>query len=104
MSAIPSPLSDQTSPVQLGGVLSVQTATALRDTLLACCDFASPAVDLSRIADVDTMGLQLMLSAQKYADERGKILRIENASETFVSWAKDCGFTLTEAGELRPSL
>ena len=66
-----------TITVQLTGPLTVPTAAAVRDQLLAALD-GSPAVtvDLSGVTEIDVTFLQILVAAQRTAQARGTDLSL----------------------------
>ena len=68
--------------VHLDGELTVYTCSALKLQLLEELS-THPEVtelDLSRVLEIDTAGVQLLLSARRYLGDRGQELRVRDPS------------------------
>lgn len=71
-------MSEQTAllNVVVHGELSISTAATVRDDLLAALDIADEVeVDLTRVTEIDSAGLQIMVAAKREAGARRKVLR-----------------------------
>jgi len=67
--------------IDIEGRFSIHTAAELRRRLLDALDAAEAVeVDLSRVHEIDSAGLQLMLAARREAVARDKTLRFMNHS------------------------
>ena len=78
--------------VAIEGELSIFTASAVRDRLLDAFAAAGEVeADLSRVTEIDSAGLQLMLAAQKEAVVQGKRLHIADSSRPVLDIFELCG-------------
>jgi anti-anti-sigma factor len=67
--------------IAVSGEFTVFNAIVLREQFLAALDEAdSVEVDLTRVTEIDSAGVQLMLAAQREAEERHKGLIFANFS------------------------
>lgn len=67
--------------IDIEGRFSIHTAAELRQRLLDALDAADTVeVDLSRVHEIDSAGVQLMLAARREAGARDKTLRFMNHS------------------------
>jgi len=67
--------------LQIVGEMTVQCAESVRAQWLELADGAPVRLDLSGVTEIDTAGLQLLLSARRAAAARGRVLTIVAASE-----------------------
>jgi anti-sigma B factor antagonist len=69
--------------VHVDGELTVYTCRELKPQLLKQLTVHPDAatLDLSRVSEIDTAGLQLLLIARRHAREGGRELRIKNPSQ-----------------------
>ncbi len=78
--------------VVIEGEMSVFTAAALREKLLhALAQRAEVEVDLDRVTEIDSAGLQLMLAARKEAAALGRQLRFTEGSAAVREILDLCG-------------
>jgi anti-anti-sigma factor len=72
----------KTTTVTLGPELTIPFAAAARDTLLNAVRASSGdlSVDLCAVTDMDSAGVQLLLSASRSLAERGDALRLQTPS------------------------
>lgn len=77
-----------TGRLEISGEFTVHTASERTGTFMAALEAASTAnlpelvVDLSKVAEFDTAGLQVLLMARREAEHLGRTLRIEAVSRT----------------------
>lgn len=65
----------------LGGELTIASAAAVREQLLAALRNDAPLdIDLSAVDEFDSAGMQLLLAAKKSAELTGKALRLTHPS------------------------
>lgn len=65
-----------TTRIELPNELGIFSAAAIREQLLAALEQADTVdVDLSRVTETDSAGMQLLVAAQAEATARGKRLR-----------------------------
>ncbi|HEY4211941.1 MAG TPA: STAS domain-containing protein [Steroidobacteraceae bacterium] len=92
------------SSVQITGELTVYTCAAASEQICAALA-ASPELDrldLSRVSEIDTAGLQTLLAARKYAATSGRHLRIANPSSVVAEVLELCRLTQFGAVETTP--
>ncbi|HEX8962596.1 MAG TPA: STAS domain-containing protein [Rhodocyclaceae bacterium] len=71
--------------VVIHGELTISTAAGVRDDLLAALDAADEVeVDLTRVTEIDSAGIQIMVGAKREASERRKSLRFLGHSAAVV--------------------
>ena len=72
------------APLALGPELTIAQAASCRDQLVDALCAAGPdlALDLSAVTDIDSAGVQLLLSAQRSLAEAGARLVLQSVSET----------------------
>jgi len=91
-------------PLGIEGELTIFTASALRETLLAALDgnIGEIRLDLSRVNEVDSAGLQLLLAARREAEARGKTLCLAEPGQAVAEILKFCGLSslLSPCGSL----
>jgi len=92
--------------VRIDGALTIQTVATWKE-LLSAALASSPAlrIDLSRVSEFDTIGLQLLWSAGQSANQQGKELSLANVSEPFEVAARTVGLEfpfLASASPVRP--
>ena len=70
------------APLALGPELTIPFAAAARDTLFDAVRASTGdlAVDLRSVTDVDSAGVQLLLSARRSVAERGDTLHLQSPS------------------------
>jgi anti-anti-sigma factor len=91
----------QPTRVAVEGELGIFTAAAVREQLLdSLAAGADVEVDLSRVAEIDSAGVQLMLAAHKEAAAQGKRLRFVACSPAVREIVALCGLAdcAAEAG------
>jgi anti-anti-sigma factor len=72
--------------------LTIFTAAALRQRLLeVLAGTAELTVDLSRVTEIDSAGIQLMIAAQREAAERGRVLRFTGQDAAVIDLLELCG-------------
>ena len=78
--------------VHVDGELTVYTCRELKPQLLEHLTAHPDAVtlDLSRVSEIDTAGLQLLLIARRHAREGGRELRIKNPSQVVAEVLELC--------------
>jgi anti-sigma B factor antagonist len=71
-----------TTTITLGPELTIPFAAAVRDTLFDAVRTSSGdlAVDLGAVTDMDSAGVQLLLSASRSLAERGDALQLQTPS------------------------
>ena len=79
--------------VHVSGEMSIYTAAALKEPLLAQLEKAgaSAQLDLSEVSEFDTAGLQLVLLAERQASGRAGALRILEPSPAVREVLELCG-------------
>jgi anti-anti-sigma factor len=83
---------DQPTRMALEGELGIFTAAATRERLLdALASATDVEIDLSRITEIDSAGVQLMLAAHKEAAALGKRLRFVDCSPVVHDVVALCG-------------
>jgi anti-anti-sigma factor len=71
--------------VVVHGELTVSTGADVRDDLLSALDTADEVeVDLTRVTEIDSAGIQIMIAAKREASARGKSLRFFGHSAAVV--------------------
>jgi anti-sigma B factor antagonist len=69
--------SEPAAPVRIDGELTIYQAAELKDTLLAALAAADPLeIDLSRVTELDTAGVQLLMVLKRAARAQGRELRL----------------------------
>jgi anti-sigma B factor antagonist len=77
--------------LELSGELTIFTASAIREQLLAALAGATEIeVDLARVTDVDTAGVQLMIAAKRQAGATGKRVGFTGHSATVLDTLDLC--------------
>ena len=78
--------------VHVDGGLTVYTCRELKPQLLEqlTAHAEAAALDLSRVTEIDTAGLQLLLVARRHARDGGRELRIKNPSQVVSEMLELC--------------
>lgn len=89
---------DDGALVTVEGALSIYEAAALHQRLLEGFrnDAAEVVLDLSRVDECDTAGVQLLCSARRTATRSGKPLRIHGSSEAVTEAILALGLAVEE--------
>lgn len=67
--------------LRLAGELTIYNAMAVKEALLdALADASEVVLDLEAVAEIDTSGVQLLITAVREAKSAGKLLRLQGAS------------------------
>ena len=83
---------DGSATLKIEGSMSIYDATAVRVELLACFDNSEDiTLDLKRVTDFDTAGLQLLCAARKTAAEEGKRFCVAGAPAPVIDFLRDAG-------------
>ena len=73
---------EERTRLKIQGALSIYDAAALREELLDCLKRDRDLeLDLKRVTNCDTAGLQLLYAVRKTASAAGQTVRIENPSQ-----------------------
>lgn len=81
---------DKAPRVTLGGEVTIYTAAELKERLLSVLHSERGVeIDTGGVTDIDTAGLQLLLSAKRHCDEAGQPFLLVKPSE-----ALTCGLRL----------
>jgi anti-anti-sigma factor len=77
------PVESRDGFIRISGELTIQHAEVLKPLLLAALptDGSVARLDLSQVNEIDTSGLQLLMSAQREVVNRGTTLQIVSVSE-----------------------
>ncbi len=80
------PTSDGRTALALGPEMTIAFAAATRDTLAAALQagHGDLALDLGRVSDFDSSGVQLLLATRRSLLERGDMLQLRSASATVI--------------------
>jgi len=84
-----------TSAANLTGEWTIHAIAQHRETMLALVNDGKVVFDASGITDMDTAGLQLLLSAQRSVAQLGHELRITQASSAVRSVLQAYGLDMT---------
>ena len=81
--------------VQVTGELTVYTCAAASEQICAAlaASTALVSLDLSRVSEIDTAGLQTLLVARKYAATSGRQLYLSNPSSVVTEVLELCRLT-----------
>ena len=87
-----SPVRYKRRRVHVDGEMTVYTCGELKSLLLDQLTAHPEAaeIDLSRVAEFDTAGLQLLLTARRYANDGGRELRVVNPSRAVAEVLELC--------------
>ena len=81
--------------LKLDGDVTIGRVAAVREALMGGLErSARLTVDLAGVTDVDTAGLQMIISLQKTAEKQGRLLYITGQPEIFSQAAARLGFNL----------
>jgi len=81
-----------TPKLSVNGELTVVTAMELWDIFKNCLDNNQlPLVDLSEITDVDTVGMQVLISARQSAECAGLPFHISGVGDNIISVCREIG-------------
>ncbi|MEW5755495.1 MAG: STAS domain-containing protein [Pseudomonadota bacterium] len=82
------------SCAKIDGDMTIYTAAELKPTLLSLLEGGNEAeLDLSRVAEIDAAGVQLLMLAKREAARAGKTLRFVNHSQSVVECLDLCNLT-----------
>lgn len=85
---------DGDEPVRIEGEMTIYHASSLKERLVGALGGGtdpSPRLDLSRVTEIDTAGLQLILMARRLARARGRSLAVVEASPPVADLLRLCG-------------
>lgn len=86
-----------TSCLRLPAKLDLSTAADLRDLLRSAAD-GDVTLDASDVVSLRTPGLQVLMSAKKTLEARGKSLAITNAGQALRAQLSQFGLAASEVG------
>jgi anti-sigma B factor antagonist len=87
------------SPLKLSGSLNIQTAEPLKSTLVEYVKTHSPVlIDVSEVQSFDAIGIQLLCSARKTAEDAKKAFRIEGTTPAFTKALEEIGLRPETSG------
>lgn len=73
---------DDTATLRVGGEVTIQNASQFRDALKELLGAAQRVeIDFKDVTEMDTAGIQVLLSAQKSCDKMGRNLHISTCSK-----------------------
>jgi anti-anti-sigma factor len=85
-------IKEPTGVISLSGALEIYDVESLRDVLLRELTGRGELVlDLAGVSSCDTAGVQLLCSARKTLEQRGKRFHIERASAAFLTCCQRLG-------------
>ena len=91
------PKNGKDTVVKVGATLSIYEVTALRDEIVSHLDTHGRLIlDLGAIVKCDAAGIQLLYSARKTADKKGKSVMIRNPSSAVSRVVDDLGGNMDE--------
>ena len=78
--------------VHINGEMTIYTCGELKPRLLEALAAHpdAPLLDLSHVVEMDTAGLQLLLTARRYATDAGRELRVANPSQVVADVLELC--------------
>jgi anti-anti-sigma factor len=85
---------DSEEPVRIEGEMTIYRAAPLKEQLVGALGSGtspSPRLDLSRVTEIDTAGLQLILMARRLARARGRALAVDEPSPPVADLLRLCG-------------
>jgi anti-sigma B factor antagonist len=90
--------------VHVRGEMTVYTCSALKPQLLGELTERADAteLELSRVTEIDTAGLQILLTARRHASELGRSLRVVNPSRAVTEVLELCRLTGLLAASAAP--
>jgi anti-sigma B factor antagonist len=91
--------------VHVHGEMTVYTAGVLKPHLLAQLTQHADAseLELSRVTEIDTAGLQILLTARRHARELGRQMRVVNPSQAVTEVLQLCRLTEFLAAPAAPA-
>ncbi|MEO8660721.1 MAG: STAS domain-containing protein [Bryobacteraceae bacterium] len=90
---------ETTGMLRIAGMLDIDVAQRLRESLLNCLSLPPVAVDLSRVEGCDAAALQVLLAACRHSTAAGNGLQLHALSPSISETASALGFSIAVSAE-----